>query len=253
MRKRDKALWIAACALLAIGGIGTALRTGIGFLFLLALLAGAACGVYAALGCAAVRWPRLARAVRLVKYCIWLCLAVLTVLFCLIEAQILQGETSDADIPAVDCLLILGAGVNGEEPSLMLQYRLEAALPYLRAHPETLAVLCGGMGAGERITEAEAMRRWLVRQGIPEERLLLEERSTNTDENIANARALLEARGDVPEEVVVVTTGFHLYRARLLAERYGFAAYGIAAKLPQLPLFWLTYHLREFASVLWMG
>ncbi len=252
MRKRDKALWLAAIALLAVGGIGTALRTGIGFLFLLALLAGAACGVYAALGCAAVRWPRVDWTVRLVKYCIWLCLAVLTVLFCIIEAQILQGEQTDPDIPELEYLLILGAGVNGEEPSLMLQYRLEAALPYLQTHPDTVAVLCGGMGAGERISEAEAMRRWLVRQGIEEGRLLLEDRSTNTDENLANARALIEARGDLPEEIVVVSTGFHLYRARLLAERYGFAAYGIAAKLPQMPLFWLTYHLREFASVLFM-
>ena len=80
--------------------------------------------------------------------------------------------------------IILGAKVNGEVPSLSLRYRLDAALRYADEYPHVKFILSGGQGPGEHITEAEAMKRFLLDHGIKEERLLLEQQSTSTYENI---------------------------------------------------------------------
>lgn len=88
--------------------------------------------------------------------------------------------------PAVSCpvLIVPGAAVYGEQPSLALQERLTAALAYLQAHPETICIVSGGQGQGENITEAQCSYRWLTAHGIEESRLLLEEDSTSTQENL---------------------------------------------------------------------
>ena len=83
-----------------------------------------------------------------------------------------------------DYAIILGAKVNGEIPSLSLQYRLDAALDYAKENPHVYLILSGGQGAGEHISEAKAMKRFLVENGIQEERLLIEDMSTSTYENL---------------------------------------------------------------------
>ena len=83
-------------------------------------------------------------------------------------------------IPTLDYLIVLGAHVDGERLTKALYERVRKALEYLETHPETKAVLSGGKGKGEAISEAEAMRRYLIRKGISPERLLLEEKSVNT-------------------------------------------------------------------------
>ena len=159
-----------------------------------------------------------------------------------IEAVLIShGETDNSDLP-VDAVIVLGAGVNGETPSAALQSRVDAAAAYLQKHPEAPAVLSGGQGPGENITEAEAMRRCL--EGRAENPLLLEDRSTSTAENFRFSKALLEAYG-----LDTVTNDFHCFRTHMIAQRQGLRIIDVPA---ELPWWWLTanYYLREaFALV----
>lgn len=153
---------------------------------------------------------------------------------------------------SVQTVIVLGCGVRGETPSLMLRYRLEATLQWLNEDPDSVAILCGGQGPGEDITEAEAMRRWLTEHGVEENRLLKEEKSTNTRENIRNAEKIIGENASNQKEVAVVTTGFHLFRSKKICNSEGLVSYGIAAKMPELPFFHLNYYCREFASIMKM-
>ncbi len=120
-------------------------------------------------------------------------------------------------------MLILGCQVKPWGPSMLLQDRLDTALDYLADHPEMTVVVSGGQGPDEPSTEAQAMADYLKENGISEDRLLLEGDSHNTKENFQFSAALLEKEGfDLDQEVLVVSNGFHLTRARMLADRFGF-------------------------------
>lgn len=168
-----------------------------------------------------------------------------------IEAAIVsRGEADDAAVP-VDAVIVLGAGVNGEEPSAALWSRIRAAEDYLEGHPDVPVVLSGGRGPGEAVSEAEAMRRALWTGDEAEDaRFLLEDRSTNTAQNFRYSKALLEEHGvDTGTAVVaVVTNDFHCFRARMIARRQGLETVGVPA---ELPWWWLTanYYLREAFAV----
>ena len=168
-----------------------------------------------------------------------LCLGVL--LFAVGEVPVIRaaGGTADAD---ADWLIVLGAGVNGTSPSLSMLNRLTAAKAYLDAHPDCAAVVSGGRGEGEDITEAEAMRRWLTAQGIPESRIVTEGRATNTEENIAFSLALIP--GAERARIAVCSSDYHLYRAQMLARRLGVEVQTVAAKTT-LPVLKINYFIRE--------
>ena len=105
--------------------------------------------------------------------------------------------------------VVFGAGVKDETPSLLLTLRTRAAFEYLLAHPDTRAVLTGGVGSDAAISEAEAMRRLLEGWGIAADRLVCEDRARNTAEN---ARYAMELIGDPEASVVSVSNAFHQYR-----------------------------------------
>lgn len=151
--------------------------------------------------------------------------------------------------PSCRYIIVLGAGVNGTEPSRSLSERLQAAYDYLSANPESVAVLTGGQGKGEDITEAACMYRELTELGISPHRLYLEERSTSTIENLRYSLDLLEEElGFHPGKVGIVSSEYHLRRAKLFAKSLGVVAEGIPAKTTLLPLR-LNYYLREIAAV----
>ncbi len=127
-------------------------------------------------------------------------------------------------------IVVLGAGLRGEQPSDTLRRRLDAALDYYQEHPGCLLVLSGGQGPDETLPEAEAMARYLRAAGVPEQDLLLEDASSSTEENFAFSLRLLRRRGlggDTP--MLFVTNRFHCYRAAGYARRAGFSR---AAALP---------------------
>lgn len=162
-----------------------------------------------------------------------------------------EGASGRSTLPA-DAVIVLGAGVNGTEPSLSLRTRLDAALEYLEENPDIPVVLTGGLGYGEEITEARCMYVWLTARGVAPGRLILEERAGNTAENFAFSKDLLIERGIDPAEnrVAVVTNDFHIARARLIAAKRGYGdVFGVPAELPWRHLE-VNYYLREaFAMV----
>ena len=235
------------------------------FFILQAILALAACVFFFALqgyrvlglcclGLMAVLWfYRLAHKlrkglVRLVTVLLCLGLAV----FAVTEGFIIHGSLG-APQEGRDYLIVLGAKVNPHGPSMALRDRINAAYDYLTAHPDCTAILSGGQGSGENISEAEAMYRALA-PSFPEGEgvtLLREDDSTSTAENFAFSKEVLIRRGLNTEQAViaVVTNDFHCFRARFIAQREGLTVVFVPAELPWP---WLTanYYLREsFALV----
>lgn len=153
--------------------------------------------------------------------------------------------------PAEDCpyLLVLGAGVNGTEPSLALRSRLDAAYAYLKEHPQSIAIVSGGQGVGEEITEAKCMHDYLVHKGISHQRIWQEDRSTSTRENFLFSLELIAQRtGETPAELNVVSNEFHLYRAGKIAESLSLTAHGVPAKTPY-PLLLTSSCIREILAI----
>ena len=139
-------------------------------------------------------------------------------------------------------IIVLGAQVRGVRVTLSLKRRLDKAEVYLRENPGTYAILSGGQGKGEDISEAEAMYRYLTGHGIEKERLIREKQSTSTWENLKNCQAFV---GDLTQPVGIVTNNFHIYRAMMLGRRQGYLALqGLPASTN--PVLLPNYLVREF-------
>ena len=146
-------------------------------------------------------------------------------------------------------LIVLGAGVNGTVPSRSLRERLDAAYDYLLAHPDSHAIVSGGQGAHEDISEAECMLRYLTDRGIDPQRVWMEDQATNTLENLRFSLEVIEAhRGTAPKTVAIVSSEYHLCRARLFAGWLGLEAELVPAKTGIVPLR-CNYYLREIFAL----
>ncbi|MEA4902437.1 YdcF family protein [Desulfitobacterium sp.] len=168
--------------------------------------------------------------------------------FIVIESLLLY-HTRDPIPSQVDYLIILGAGLNGEQLSWTLWERVDKGLKILQDNQEMRVVVSGGQGPGEWITEAEAMQRYLVEHGIAPERILKEEKSTSTMENFRYSRKLLEQQPsyDPSEPVLVITNDFHMFRSKILARRNGINPVGVPSPTP-----WYlrpNVYLREYFAV----
>lgn len=160
------------------------------------------------------------------------------------------GFGTDSNVKA-DCVIVLGCQVQGETPTYMLCDRLNAALTVLEKNPGAKCVVSGGQGPRESITEAEAMRRYLVARGIADERIICEEKATSTRENLLFSSEKIEERG-ITGDIVVVTNEFHQYRAHIYAVRAGLDESGrtishYSAKTE--PRLRLNYWIREWAGL----
>lgn len=148
-------------------------------------------------------------------------------------------------------IIVLGAGLRRDMPSDLLRRRLDAAFDAWSRDRQALVVVTGGQGRGETIPEGVAMARYLQQKGVPESQILVEQKSTSTEENLLFARELLAARGvDAGQPVAVVSNAFHCYRARGYARLVGFkevrsvpASIGANSVLP--------CYLREAFAVLY--
>jgi len=150
-------------------------------------------------------------------------------LFC----GLIHFHSTSRELPDADYLVILGAGLNGETPSLTLYERLVAGLNYLQEHPDLPVIVTGGQGPGETIPEAEAMQKFLTASGIDKERILTENKATSTMENFVYTAELLQNMGvRQPIKINFVTSDFHILRSQMLAERNGFVAGSISSPTP---------------------
>ena len=170
---------------------------------------------------------------------------VLLILFIVVSGLMLYAAAEKA--PENATVIVLGAGLQGDRPSRMLKDRLDAAARYLEKNPESVCIVSGGQGPDEICTEASAMRRYLVEIGVPGERILEEDRSTSTLENLRFSRELIESRG-LSDTVVIATQEFHQYRAQSFAKQEGLK--GVGACTCRTPWYLLgCYWVREFAGV----
>lgn len=168
------------------------------------------------------------------------------VCFIAIEGMIIWNGYMAEPQTSCDYIIILGAQVRGDKPSATLKYRLDRGYEYLEEHPETKAVLSGGQGPDEIMTEAEAMRNYLIDKGIDEQRLILEDESHSTYENLVNSFKLIDEEKEMAT-ISVVSNRFHILRAQIQAKKLGREVGGIGTRsyIFLIP----NYYFREFFAV----
>lgn len=164
--------------------------------------------------------------------------------FILVEGIIISWGSRTAG--KADYVIILGAKVNGIGPSLSLKARLDTAVDYLNRYPDCQVIVSGGQGADEEISEAECMYNYLVEAGISGDRIIQENQSTSTRENLAYSAAYLDMGED---SVVIITNDFHVFRSVQIAKKMGYTkVMGQAA--PSLWYLVPTNYAREFLAVM---
>lgn len=167
--------------------------------------------------------------------------------FIIIEGFIISAFKQDTP-DNTKYVVILGGGLKGDTPTQSTVCRLITGVGYLKKHPEKLAVVSGGQLPDETTTEARVMANYLVNHGIARGRIIQDERSKNTYENLVNSKKIIDRReGTGGHKILIITSDNHLFRAKMLARRVGFAPYGLPAKLP----FWLQVKdaVREYFAV----
>jgi len=166
-------------------------------------------------------------------------------LFSYIEVHIISYAAAKPSSQS-EYLIVLGAQVRGTKVSNFLKKRLETAVIYLKENPQTIVIVSGGQGAGEDISEAEAMKRFLTMNGIAKERIKKEDQSTSTNENISFSKKIIN---DENAEVTIVTNNFHVFRAVSIAKKQGYQNVdGLSAPSDKILL--LNYYVREAAGIL---
>ena len=123
----------------------------------------------------------------------------------------------------LDYIIVLGAQVKENGPSVVLKYRLDRAVSYLKENINTLVIVSGGQGVNEPATEASVMKEYLIESGINEERIIIEDKSNTTKENLINSKKITGNN----KSIGIVTNNFHMYRALLIGEKYKVNAVGI--------------------------
>lgn len=177
---------------------------------------------------------------------------ILFALFCVsfigIQALIIHGQISDPEAEDAQYVLVLGAHILQTRPSDALIERCKTAADYLETHPNATAILCGGQGTNEPMPESHMMRKYMIETlGVAPNRLLVEDTSRNTIQNIRNAKELYQLQD---YRCAVVSSDFHLARARRLMAQAGLDPYGISAPMPNVPLIESASHMREYCSTL---
>ena len=133
---------------------------------------------------------------------------------------IIYGKTDTATYNE-DAVVVLGAAVHGKTPSRTLRYRLKKAVDYHKQNPDAIIIVSGGQGAQEDISEAEAMKIYLIENGVASDKIIKEDKSTSTTENFAFSKEILDKTFDNDYDVAFVTNEYHILRASLCAKRAG--------------------------------
>lgn len=168
--------------------------------------------------------------------------------FIIVEIPIIKNARTD-EAPQRDYLIVLGAAVHGDNPSPSLVRRLDGAYKYLIEYPESTAIVSGGQGKGENISEAQAMFDYLTARGIEAERIIMEDKATSTKENLLYSFKIIRDRGDDPVgNTAILSSPYHLYRAKSMSKALGVEAAGVAGDFDYF-LLTLNYFIREAFGV----
>lgn len=207
--------------------------------------------VLVALGALDRKFGHLAKIVKLRKVLVPIAVIAL-VCFVALEAVVITGAVQK-DRTKADYIVVLGAGLRGDQLSLTLKQRLDAALTCEQG--ETI-VATGGQGWNETIPEAVAMRKYLVEQGVASERILVESKSTDTNENLDNAKEMIQSHSGKSLSdlrVKIISSDYHCFRAKMIAKRHGYTqvtAYGAETNPLLIPSFYTREGLALVKSFL---
>ena len=168
----------------------------------------------------------------------------MTVIFGAMAAIIVQGRDDVMPEKAPQFVVVLGAQVQGDQPSLTLKKRLDKALEFLQAHPDRTVIVSGGQGPDEAHTEASVMAQYLLAHGADASQILEEPQASNTRENLLFSAKLAEEAGFDTSRVLIVTSDFHMCRAKYIAKTLGMEPYGLSSGTWPWILK-LNYTLRE--------
>lgn len=161
--------------------------------------------------------------------------------------SILMYKAQENKPEAPNVIVVLGCKVKGERPTRMLKRRLDTAYEALLKHKDVKCIVSGGQGSDEVISEALAMKNYLIEKGIPENRIIMEDKSATTYENLKFSLKKLDELG-MNHDITIVTDGFHQYRAGLLAKSLGInnvTAYSANTEARYLPTYWV----REWLGI----
>lgn len=187
-------------------------------------------------------WKKLPKAVKIIFLSL---IGIGAALFLVIEGFIISGFSAKGE-PGLDYVIVLGAQVRSTGPSVVLKYRLDKAYEYLKDNPETVAICSGGQGKNEQVPEGVAMKEYLVNRGIDETRILVEQKSSNTIENIRFSYELLDPEND---SIGILTNDFHVFRGSSIAKKQGGEhVVGIAAN--SNPIYLPSNMVRECMGVI---
>ena len=171
------------------------------------------------------------------------------IIFALLEGKIISHSFKDPEKDA-DYVIVLGSQIRNDGPSIDYQARLDKAYEYLIENPETKVITTGAKGDNEPISEAKGGKDYLIRKGINSSRIIVEDQSYNTLQNLNNAKRIIESDPDKKDaRIVIVSAIYHLYRASYIAEKIGYenisstGGHGLVILLPQ-------YFTREFFGMI---
>lgn len=175
------------------------------------------------------------------------------VISCFIASEMKHGEdtaiaasVSNGGTPQT--VIVLGCRTINGNPSQMLKLRLDKAIEYMRGNTNTVCIVSGGQGGDETEPEAVTMHRYLAANGIPEDKIMTEPLSTNTEENIRNSAVIIRER-ELPQNVVIVSECYHIYRGVRHAKKAGFDASGIYPDPSSVIITMPSYWLREIFAI----
>lgn len=237
-----KTIFFAICALLCFGYCITIFRIRSGGKFYLVWAFGGLCFTVLAVAAYFNLWNRLPAGIQ--RTAIGLIIAGVIV-FVAVEACIISGFGAKGE-DRLDYIIVLGAQVKEHGPSVVLKFRLDTAYDYLVQNENTLCIVSGGQGYNEPCSEAQGMYDYLTGRGIAGERIIMEDKSTDTSENITYSAVFLDMDND---SVGIVTNNFHVFRSVHLARHLGIKnVCGISA--PSNIIFQLNNMFREFFGIL---
>lgn len=192
----------------------------------------------------ALLWSKTAGKVGLVA--VGILVVAFVIYFIVLSVLMYRAKENETDNPEV--LVVLGCKVSGKKPVRMLKARLDAAYEVLQKNKNVKCIVSGGQGSNEIISEAEAMRNYLVEdKGISSDRVIMEDKSTTTYENIKYSLEIMDKLG-LEHRMTIVTDGFHEYRAGLIAKAQGVkevTAYSAHTSIRYL----FTYWVREWLGI----
>lgn len=174
-------------------------------------------------------------------------LLAVSILYAAVVSTVMAATAHISPKEELSTVVVLGCKVNGTSPSKSLYRRLLAAEEYLKSNPQVSCVVSGGKGYNEGISEAQCMYNFLTENGIDENRIFMEERSTSTDENLRFSMQVIKDN-NLPSTITIVTDGYHQLRANIISDKNGINRNGAVSSNTPIEIM-LTYWVREWVAI----